>query len=66
MCMNSITIKVLLNLWTKTIANIEKSAIFYLLIKFCFDFKKGLCLFLFWQLFLCLEYEYYYLTHQQS
>ena len=37
--MNSITIKVLLNLWTKTIANIEKSAIFYLLFKFCFDFK---------------------------
>ena len=37
--MNSITIKVLLNLWTKTIANIEKSAIFYLLFKFWFDFK---------------------------
>ena len=40
MCMNSITIEVLLNLWTKTIANIEKSAIFYLLFKFCFDFKN--------------------------
>ena len=43
--MKSITIEVLLNLWTKTIANIEKSAIFYLLFRFCFDFKHpNLCI----------------------
>ena len=29
----------MLNQWTKIIANIEKSAIFCLLYKFCFDFK---------------------------